>query len=170
MFTGCIVFCFFFFPLPIFLSKTRCSHFLFFISPFTANNESQTIHITRTLKSFPPLLPANKPDSPRAILSPPHTRVVFFFSFFFFLHTSHYDTYNHPRLFCATLFGGNCRAGGRGESTDGGHGQFLVGCSAPAEPDTSGMQREASFALICLSLYIDGAICHPATLWLRRDV
>lgn len=26
------------------------------------------------------------------------------------------------------------------------------------------------FALICLSLYIEGTICHPATLWLRRDV
>lgn len=26
------------------------------------------------------------------------------------------------------------------------------------------------FALICLSLYIEGTICHPAMLWLRRDV
>lgn len=26
------------------------------------------------------------------------------------------------------------------------------------------------FALICLSLYIEGSICHPAMLWLRRDV
>lgn len=26
------------------------------------------------------------------------------------------------------------------------------------------------FALICLSIYIEGPICHPAMLWLRRDV
>lgn len=26
------------------------------------------------------------------------------------------------------------------------------------------------FALICLSLYIEGTICHPAMLWLQRDV
>lgn len=54
-----------------------------------ANNKCQLIHITRTFKSFPPLLPANKPDSSRAILP----------QAFFFLYTSHYDTYNQPWLF-----------------------------------------------------------------------
>lgn len=65
-------------------------------SAFTANNESQTIHISSTIKSFPPLPPANKPDSSRANPPPPNPPRCFFF---FFLHTHHIMTHIiRPRL------------------------------------------------------------------------